>query len=246
MCGRYTLTRQDGIVEDLQASLGPGITASEWWKPRFNVAPTQPAPVITLHDGVRTIEMMRWGLLPFWAGREGGTKPPLMINARVESLKAKQFFRDALDRKRCLVPADGFFEWIREGKGKTAVKQPLYFHRGDKKIFAFAGLWARMRTDAGDETLSFTIITSKPNDLVRPVHDRMPIVLAEDAYATWLDPTLDGEAVRPLLGIPSDEGWVSEAVSKRVNTAANDDPSCIAPADPEPPSDDEPRQRSLF
>lgn len=241
MCGRYTLTRHDKVVEDLQASLG--ITAQgEWWKPRFNVAPTQPAPVVTLHDGTRTVELMRWGLLPHWAGRGGG-KPPLMINARSEGIDAKPFFRDALARKRCLVPADGFFEWRREGKGKTATKQPLYFHRRGSQLFAFAGLWARARTDAG-EILSFTIITGPPNELVKPVHDRMPIVLAESAYDAWLDPALDADGARALLGIPPVADWIAEPVSKQVNSAANDDPACIAPITDN--TDDEPRQRSLF
>jgi len=241
MCGRYTLTRQEAIVDDLQASLGIA-ARSEWWKPRFNVAPTQPAPVVTLHDGVRTIEMMRWGLLPHWAGRDG-SKPPLMINARVESIDAKAFFRDALERKRCLVPADGFFEWKRDDakpkKAKTP-KQPLYFHPQSKKLFAFAGLWARARTDAG-EILSFTIITGPPNKLVEPVHDRMPIVLAESAYSAWLDPTLDGDGAHALLGVPPVGDWIAEPVSTFVNTASNDDPSCIVPI-----TEAEPRQRSLF
>lgn len=238
MCGRYTLTRHEQVVDDLQASLGAG-AQSEWWKPRFNVAPTQPAPVVTLHDGARTIELMRWGLVPHWAGREGA-KAPLMINARVESIDAKAVFRDALRRKRCLVPADGFFEWRREGTGKAATKQPLYFHPRGGKLFAFAGLWARARTDAG-ELLSFTIITGPPNELVKPVHDRMPIVLAERAYDAWLDPTLDADGARALLGVPPVGDWIAEPVSKQVNSAAHDDPSCIAPLVP-----DEPRQRSLF
>lgn len=242
MCGRYTLTRHDDVVEDLQATLGVS-AQGEWWKPRFNVAPTQPAPVVTLHDGVRTVEMMRWGLVPFWAAKDGSGKPPLMINARVESLDAKQFFRDALARKRCLVPADGFFEWKREGRGKSAVKQPLYFHPKSHKMFAFAGLWARARTDAG-ELLSFTIITGPPNELVKPVHDRMPIVLAESAYAAWLDPTLDADGAHALLGVPPVGDWIAEPVSKTVNSAANDDASCIAPITDE--DSDETRQRKLF
>lgn len=241
MCGRYTLTRHDGIARDLQASLS--VSASgEWWKPRFNVAPTQPAPVITLHDGVRTVEMMRWGLVPFWATKDGSGKPPLMINARVESIDAKPFFRDALARKRCLVPADGFFEWKREGKGKSATKQPLYFHPKSHKIFAFAGLWARARTDAG-ELLSFAIITGPPNDLVKPIHDRMPIVLAESAYSAWLDPMLDADGAHALLGVPPVADWIAEPVSKAVNSAANDEPACIAPVTQEA---DEPRQQKLF
>jgi putative SOS response-associated peptidase YedK len=239
MCGRYTLTRQENVVEDLQASLGMS-AHGEWWKPRYNVAPTQPAPVVTQTEGKRTVELMRWGLMPFWAGKTGA-KPPLMINARVENLGAKAVFRDALARKRCLVPADGFFEWRTEGKGKTAVKQPLYFHPENRRIFAFAGLWARARTDAG-EILSFTIITGPPNELVKPVHDRMPIVLAESAYDAWLDPAIDGEGARALLGVPPVGDWIAEPVSRQVNNANNDDPTCIASIT----DGDDATQRSLF
>ncbi|MEO7730389.1 MAG: SOS response-associated peptidase, partial [Kofleriaceae bacterium] len=177
MCGRYTLTRNGQIVQDLQAALGISATADPWWKPRFNVAPTQPAPVVLRHGDARTIELMRWGLVPHWAGHDG-KKPPLMINARLESLRAKQVFRDALDRKRCLVPADGFFEWVKQAKQPP---RPFYFHPRGHNLFAFAGLWARTRDDAGVEHHSFTIITTKANHLVRPIHDRMPIVLAADA-----------------------------------------------------------------
>lgn len=249
MCGRYTLTRQEGVIEDLQASLGVGAQAeapfgadAPWWKPRFNVAPTQPAPVVTLRDGVRTLEMMRWGLVPHWAGRPGpdAKRPPLMINARSESLDAKPFFREALAHRRCLVPADGFFEWQRSGTGKQARAQPLYFHPRDRHIFAFAGLWARARTDAGEQ-LSFTIITGPPNELVAPIHDRMPVVLAPAAYAAWLDPAVDAAAARALLAIPSAEAWIAEPVSTQVNSAANDVPACIVPITIPPPA-----QGSLF
>lgn len=232
MCGRYTLTRQERLVEDLEASLGTA-PQSEWWKPRFNVAPTQPAPVVILRDGARLVEMMRWGLVPFWAGREGA-KPPLMINARVETLSSKPMFRDALARRRCLVPADGFFEWKRTGTTKASKAQPMYIHPRDGHVFAFAGLWARARTDEGEQ-LSFSIITGPPNELVAPIHDRMPVVLAPEAYAAWLDPARDADAARDLLGIPPDEGWISEPVSTRVNSAQVDDVACIAPAAPAAP-----------
>jgi putative SOS response-associated peptidase YedK len=232
MCGRYTLTRHEDAAADLQAAIGVS-AQSEWWKPRFNVAPTQPAPVVTLHDGVRTIEMMRWGLVPFWA--EGDVKkPPLMINARVETLKNKAFFRDALARKRCLVPADGFFEWKRDDSDKKAKPLPIYFHPAGKKTFAFAGLWARSKTDAGAEQLSFTIITSPPNELIKPIHDRMPLVLDPSRYDAWLDPNVDGDAARALLTVPAVDDWVGEPVSTRVNKAQNDDPACIEPEQIEP------------
>jgi putative SOS response-associated peptidase YedK len=237
MCGRYTLTREDKIAEDFGAALGDA-TKSEWWKPRFNVAPTQPAPVIVARRegkeerGVaRKIEMMRWGLVPHWAGP--GKRAPLMINARVESLEAKAVFRDALGRRRCLVPADGFFEWIRDPKaGSKAKPQPIYMHPASRRLFAFAGLWAWHpgESDGGEgETLSFTIITSKPNELVRPYHDRMPLVLRPDAYAAWLDPAVDAAAAHALLGVPPAEGWIAEPVSTAVNSAKIDEPACIEP-----------------
>jgi putative SOS response-associated peptidase YedK len=231
MCGRYTLTRNEQIAEDLQAALELSATADPWWKPRFNVAPTQPAPVVIRHGDARAIELMRWGLVPHWAGH-AGKKPPLMINARVESLRAKQVFRDALDRKRCLVPADGFFEWVKPGEAKQPPR-PFYFHPRAPQLFAFAGLWARTRDDHGVEQHSFTIITTKANDLVRPIHDRMPIVLAPAAYAAWLDPSLDGDAARALLdrvaGPDAELDWTREPVSTWVNKADHDDPTCIAP-----------------
>ena len=263
MCGRYTLTRQDKLIEDLDAALGESVQG-EWWKPRFNVAPTQPAPVVVAsQDGKRLVEMMRWGLLPFWAraaeqrsagprpegpqnstarvplagSGKGGARPPLMINARVESLQDKPAFRDALARKRCLVPADGFFEWITvspSARGLGKDKQPMYMHPEPRRTICFAGLWARVRNDAGMVT-SFTIITGPPNPLVAPIHDRMPVVLDPGAYAAWLEPGLDASGARALLEIPSVGDWVAEAVSTRVNNAKNDDPGCIGP--PEKPLD---------
>jgi putative SOS response-associated peptidase YedK len=245
MCGRYTLTRNEDIVEDLEASLEASAAHDEWWKPRFNVAPTQPAPVVVLDGGARKIELMRWGLVPFWAGHDGKSAP-LMINARVESLNAKQFFRDALERKRCLVPADGFFEWVsRDAKAKPAKKpppRPFYFHPRSHAIFAFAGLWARTRDDRDHELHSFTIITGKANDLVRPIHNRMPIVLAPGDYEAWLDPAVDAERARALLGHPAEEEWIREGVSTWVNKADHDDPTCIAPEASSEPS----AQRDLF
>jgi putative SOS response-associated peptidase YedK len=236
MCGRYTITRQEHLVEDLEAAMDPSTTRNIWWKPRFNVAPTQDAPVVTLRDGVRTLEMMRWGLVPFWAGRDGA-KPPLMINARIETVKQKPMFRDALARRRCLVPADGFFEWQKRGKAK----QPMWIHPGDEHVFAFAGLWAHAKQD-GDDVRSFTIVTGPPNDLVAPIHDRMPVILPREAWAAWLDPSLPADDALALLGVPSDQDWVADPVSTHVNAADHDDPQCIAPMSA-PPS---PRQGSLF
>ena len=224
MCGRYTLTTMDDLVDDLQASLDPKAQANEWYKPRYNVAPTQDAPVVRLRDGGRRVEMMRWGLVPHWAKAK---KAPLMINARIEGIDTKPMFRDLLGRKRCLVPADGFFEWKHAGKQKT----PMYIHPEPRRFVAFAGLWAR----AG-ELHSFTIITGPPNELVAPIHDRMPVVLDRSLWAAWLDPALDADAAHALLGVPPPEGWRADPVSPWVNAADHDEPRCIEPA----------AQRSLF
>lgn len=245
MCGRYTLVRQKGLVEDLEATIDGPAQQNIWWKARFNVAPTQDAPVVTLHDGVRTVEMMRWGLVPFWAGRDGA-KPPLMINARVETLRQKPMFRDALSRgRRCLVPADGFFEW-KKSPGKTKskpLKQPMWIHPADRRLIAFAGLWARNKSESG-ETHSFTIITGPPNELVAPIHDRMPVVLSRSAWSAWLDPSLPADGAIDLLGVPPVEDWVADPVSSWVNAADHDDEQCIAPMSVPPP--EPPKQGSLF
>jgi putative SOS response-associated peptidase YedK len=231
MCGRYTVTSMDGLAEDFEAILDPDAPKNEWWKARFNVAPTQDAPIVRLREGVRTVEMMRWGLVPFW-GKRDGAKPPLMINARVESIESKSMFRDALERRRCLVPADGFFEWQKQGKQK----QPMWIHPDEHRFFAFAGLYAR----AG-ELHSYTIITGPPNELVAPIHDRMPVVLPREAWAAWLDPALPAAGARELLVVPPREGWRAEPVSPWVNAADHDDPQCIASITSTPPA-----QGSLF
>jgi putative SOS response-associated peptidase YedK len=245
MCGRYTLTKHEGLVEDLEASLDAEAPQSEWWKPRFNVAPTQEAPVVWLREGVRVMEMMRWGLVPFWAAKPGASRsnlpgkarrPPLMINARVESIESKATFRDALGRKRCLVPADGFFEWKRSGKKAT----PLWIHPSSQRFIAFAGLWARAKLPEG-ELHSFTIITGPANQLVAPIHDRMPVVLDRSVWAAWLDPSLDAHGAHALLGVPAVGDWRADTVSTWVNSADHDDARCIEPDAPPKPA-----QGSLF
>jgi putative SOS response-associated peptidase YedK len=161
---------------------------SEWWKPRFNVAPTQPAPVVTLHDGKRTIEMMRWGLVPFWA--EGDVKkPPLMINARVETLKNKAF--SATPRpQRCLVPADRFFEWKRDDSDKKTLPSTS---PGGQKTFAFVGC-GRGRRPRRAPSSSLHHHHRPPNELIEPIHDRCRSSI--NRYDAWLDPNVDGDAAR--------------------------------------------------
>jgi len=244
MCGRYTLTSQEGLIDDLTAALGgglavaPELVASDAWRPRFNIAPTQLAPVIAMHRDHRAFELMRWGLVPFWAADAGGGKrPPLMINARIETAAQKPAFRDALDHRRCLVPADGFYEWKRDGHASKHA-QAMWIHPGARRVIAFAGLWARAQTDAG-ELHSFAIITGPPNALVAPIHDRMPVILPRDRWRAWLDPALDRDGARALLDVPAIDDWRADPVTDRVNKVDHDDPACLAPAPP-------PRQGSLF
>lgn len=242
MCGRYTLTRQDGVIEELEAQLA--ITAAspghEWYRPRFNVAPTQPAPVVRQVDGTRQLEMMRWGLVPHWAAGPhlpGTPRPPLLINARLETIHTKPVFRDAFRKRRCLVPADGFFEWRHAG-GKRAQPQPMYIRPEPRRVVAFAGIWLR----AGD-LFSFAIVTGAPNALVAPIHDRMPVVIPHDRYAAWLDPALDADAARALMEPAPIDDWRADPVSARVNQWANDDAENIVPV---PAAPDAPAQPTLF
>jgi putative SOS response-associated peptidase YedK len=224
MCGRYTLTSQDDVAAAMQLAIAEPAEPSEWWRPRFNIAPTQPAPVVPNRDGPRHLEMMRWGLVPPWSKDLSGSAR--MINARVETAATSKAFRDALLRRRCLVVADGFFEWRTEGPKKV----PLHIRRDDRRPFAFAGLWERWKGPDG-WVLSFTILTCAPNRLVAPVHDRMPIVLPPDAYAAWLTPgELPPAEVAALLAPWTPEGWSVVEVSPRVNSPANDDPACLEPA----------------
>ena len=180
MCGRYRLSRRKQLVEEYFAS------ASEEceWSPRYNVAPSQ--PVLTIRqDGrepVRKLSTMRWGLLPSWF------KDPSIgyktINARSETVATTASFREPFKSQRCLVPADGFYEWKREGK----TKQPYCFEVNDGELFAFAGLWDRWRGPQGHVIESCTILTTTPNSLLADIHDRMPVILSPDNYDLWLDP----------------------------------------------------------
>ncbi|MBT8486931.1 MAG: SOS response-associated peptidase, partial [Phycisphaerae bacterium] len=191
MCGRYALMSAAELVAELcgLSSLPPAIR-------RYNIAPTQRAPVVRqTDDGERRLDQLFWGLVPWWAkDPKIGTR---MINARSETAAEKPAFREALQRRRCLVPADGFYEWRKREGGK----QPHFIRRRDHGPLAFAGLWEGWRDGAGESMESFTILTTRPNDLVAPLHDRMPVILDRDDFAAWLDPeTHDTGAIRSLLG----------------------------------------------
>lgn len=221
MCGRFTLTSSPEVVADLfDLAEPPQLT------PRYNIAPTQESPVVRVlkTEGRRELHLLRWGLIPQWARDPSiGNR---MINARSESVAAKPAYRDAFRRQRCLVPGDGFFEWKRLGKRK----QPHYIRMRDGQPFAFAGLWARWQGQEGEQIDSYTILTTEPNDLVRPIHDRMPVILARHNYEIWLDPKIqDVEQLKPLLRPSPSDDLIADPVDTLVNNPAFDDPRCIKP-----------------
>lgn len=219
MCGRYTLTSPDDVLAEL------GVDPPAGLRPRYNVAPTDVMPVVLVRDDHRVAELHRWGLIPSWA--ESPKVGARMINARAESAASRPAFRSAMASRRCLVPADGFFEWRREGKRRV----PFWIRRADHRAMAMAGLWERWKDPATDDwLLSFTILTTPANDQVAGIHDRMPLALDQEDWERWLDPGLGAEAVAALLKAPAAELEVT-GVSSRVNKVSNDDPACLEPAD---------------
>ena len=217
MCGRFTLTSN---LDDLQGRFGFEALDLDY-RPGYNIAPTQQVLTVT-NDGKRRAELMRWGLVPFWAKDvKVGYR---MINAVGETVATKPAFRAAFRKRRCLVLADGFFEWRKDGKEKI----PTYIFLKSKEPFAFAGLWETLKTPEGGQLRSCTILTTKPNQFMAPIHDRMPVILSEETEALWLDPvTEDPDVLTPLL-IPSpNELMASHTVSSLVNSPKNSAPECI-------------------
>ncbi|MCG8586183.1 MAG: SOS response-associated peptidase [Pirellulales bacterium] len=218
MCGRYTL-RTPAHVLVKQFNL-PGLVELP---ERYNIAPTQTVVgVRASEDGSREAATFRWGLVPFWA------KDPAignrMINARAETVATKPAYRAAFKRRRCLVLADGFYEWQKQGKAK----QPFFMHMDDDGPFALAGLWERWGKDDDEAIESCTIITTEPSPLLADIHDRMPVILEESDHELWLDPDFEnyeylGSMLRPFL----DERLVAEPVSSHVNNPRNDSPRCV-------------------
>lgn len=216
MCGRFTLASPgDALAEEFGLEEPPELV------PRYNIAPTQPVLVVRARQSGRRAETMKWGIA-FPPAR--GRRPPLLINARAETLGERPAWRDALWRRRCLVPADGFYEW-KEEDGR---KQPFYVTRRDGRPFALAGLWQPRFTPEGET--SCTIVTTRPLPPVDTIHDRMPVMLEPDARALWLDEEAEREAVAALLMTPALlHDVVAYAVGPLVNSAKNDEPACRAP-----------------
>ena len=222
MCGRFTLTVDPAEMQETFS----GYTFPAKFAPRFNIAPTQPVLAIP-NDDQNTADFFVWGLIPMWAKDPSiGNR---LINARGETLEEKPAFRGSLKYKRCLILADGFYEW--KGALSKKVKTPFFFHMKDRKPFAFAGLWDSWNSPDGSVIKSCTIITTEPNELAAIVHDRMPVILHPKDYAKWLDPsTQTPDQLKPLIKPFPAELMNAYPVSTLVNTPANDSPELVVPA----------------
>jgi putative SOS response-associated peptidase YedK len=226
MCGRYFLTTPGEVLANLfETAAAPDLA------PRYNIAPTQTVPIVrAAANGAREIALVSWGLVPHWAKERAiGNK---LINARGETLAEKPSFRDAYRKRRCLLPADGYFEWKRPESGGS-VKQPYAFRARDGRPFALAGLWSSWKDPASGETLeSCAIVTTSPNELAATVHDRMPVIVAPERFELWLGagaPTADFASL--LEPYPADR-MEAFPVSRRVNSPANDSPEILEPVAP--------------
>jgi putative SOS response-associated peptidase YedK len=226
VCGRFTQERATSELAEIFGAEDRIDLPGE----RFNVAPTDPAAVVVQREDHRAITAFRWGLIPHWS--ETAKTGNRMFNARAESIDRNPAFRYAFGKRRCLVPVDAFYEWRREGDARL----PYAVVREDRKPMALAGLWAGWQDpDTGEVIRSFTIVTTSPNELMRPIHNRMPVVVPESAWDRWLDPTLtkpsDLAELHGLLAPAEDDGLEAYRVSPRVNSVRNDGPELVAPVD---------------
>ena len=223
MCGRFTLRAPTSAIVDHFALLGevPLLT------PRYNIAPTQPVAVVRLDGRAaaprRELTALQWGLIPHWA--KDPSIGARMINARAETVAEKPAYKAAFRRRRCLVPADGFYEWRKDGNRK----QPYFISLHDDRLFAFAGLWESWEGADHSHIESCTLLTTEPNEVIRPIHDRMPVILSRNAYDLWLDPAVqDAARLTPLLCPCLADVMQARAVGTLVNSPRNDSPACIS------------------
>ena len=220
MCGRYRLSRRKQAIEQYFE------TANEAeWEPRYNIAPSQMVGVIRQDAAKpeRYFSLVRWGLIPYWS--QDASTGHKMINARSETVADKPAFGEPFRRRRCLIPADGFYEWQRSKR----IKQPFHFGMRDDSMFAFAGVWDRWRDATGQVVESCSILTTTPNSLLADVHDRMPVILGSECYELWLDPGFRNTGVLAEMLRPFDARLMRRyPVSNRINSVSNDDAECAA------------------
>jgi putative SOS response-associated peptidase YedK len=192
---------------------------------RYNIAPTQPVAAVRPTDEGRELVLLRWGLIPSWSkDAKIGYK---LINARAETVAEKPSFRSAFKQRRCLIPASGFYEWQKKGTGR---KQPFFICPRDGELFSFAGLWERWHDPEGEEVQSCTILTTTANEVMQPIHDRMPVILGQSAEEKWLDPRASADALRSLLVPYTSAGMEARPVGLWVNNPKNDGPKCLESA----------------
>ena len=223
MCGRYRLSRRKQLIDEYFDTVSDGCE----WTPRYNIAPTQPVPVVRQNpkEPIRELSMMRWGLIPSWV--KDSSVAAKMINARSETAAAKPAFREALKSRRCVLPADAFYEWQRTGKNE----QPYCFEVNEGEMFGFAGIWDRWRDPSGKTVETCSILTTTPNVVTSAIHDRMPVILDPDSYDLWLDPGMqDASAASEMLKPYGAQVMRCYPISTRINHVANDDEDCSAPA----------------
>ena len=220
MCGRYTLTYRQ--AEQLALELGVPVEQLTDYQPRYNIAPTDPHWIVRMKYEDRELLPARWGLVNSWA--KDRKRAAQQINARAETLASRPAFKEAFSKRRCVVPADGFFEWV----GPKGDRKPIWFHRPDGGLILFAGLYESWRPEPDGWERTFTIITTDANQVVERVHDRMPVILPEEQVDEWLySENGDREALRALLVPAKAELLVATPVSPRANSVKNDDPSVL-------------------
>ncbi|MBT6204719.1 MAG: SOS response-associated peptidase [Alphaproteobacteria bacterium] len=226
MCGRFTLK---GPPNQIAKMLGLDIVPN--LEPRYNIAPTQDVIAVRMEDGGRAMVKLKWGLVPFWA--EDLSIGSKMINARADTVAEKPAFREAFRSRRCLIPADGFYEWQSRGKG--APKQPFHIHRPDGEPFTFAGLWERWEK-GGEPVETFTIVTTDAPESLKPIHHRAPVILLGDHMEHWLATSQEAtDGLAELLTALPDGELIADPVTTLVNNVRNDSPDCLEPANEDEP-----------
>lgn len=219
MCGRYNLITDAAALIDFFE-----LSEASPCEPRYNIAPSQQVPAVREEGGKRRLVQLRWGLIPSWSTSEKTGYS--LINARAETLAQKPAFRSAFRRRRCLIPATGFYEWQARDGGK----QPFHIRIGEGRLFAFAGLWERWQINEQAAIESCSIVVTDANRKLAPVHDRMPVILDPADYPAWLDTAISDPAALQHLLRPCPEHWLFlYPISSKVNKPGNDDPDCIAP-----------------
>lgn len=219
MCGRFVITCPPAAIRQVF-----GYAEQPNFPPRYNVAPTQPVPVVILDQGARHFRLMRWGLIPSWV--KDPRKFTLLINARSEGVQEKPAFKNAIRRRRCLVPADGYYEWhVSEGR-----KRPYFIYRADRRPIGLAGLAETWVGPNGEEVDTVAIVTAAASPDLAVLHHRVPVTIAEDAFDRWLDCSSDSaEGVMDLLTGPEEGEFGWHEISTRVNSADNDDAQLVLP-----------------